>query len=179
MNMCITSSSSVKDEKYIELTDRYISQIIDMDVTLICGGVSSSMMKRAYEVFAYNKKKVKCYTLACYNEEEICPDTVLLDTTFDRTKKLYEDSDIICVFPGGSGSLSELFSFIEEARTQVLKPIIVVNENHFFDLILEHMHKLINEGFNSDSILNYIDVVTDTNQFKKKLEEYYGKINNG
>ena len=41
MNMCITSSSSVKDEKYIELTDRYISQIIDMDVTLICGGVSS------------------------------------------------------------------------------------------------------------------------------------------
>ena len=112
-------------------------------------------------------------------KKKICKNTVLLDTTFDRTKKLYEESDIICVLPGGSGSMAEIFSFVEEARTQLVKPIILINEDNFFDLILKHMHKLIQEGFNNESIMDYIIVVNSKEEFKEKVEGYYGKVNNG
>lgn len=179
MNVCITSSSSVENPMYLDMARRYIQVFLNMNVHLFCGGVSSSMMKVIYDTFMKYKKIVTCYTLSCYHEEHICPDTILLDTTFDRTKKLYEEADLICVLPGGSGSLAELFSFLEESRTQISKPIILINENHFFDLILEHMHKLIEEGFNRKNIFDYISVVTNVEEMKKKVEEYYGNINNG
>ncbi len=179
MKICVASSSSVKDEKYTAMSRNYMEYLMDLDIELICGGVSSSMMKEVYEIFNKYNKKVTCYTLACYNEEKMVSNTFLLDTTFDRTKKLYEDSDIICILPGGSGSLSELMSFLEESRTQNLKPIILVNENNFFDFIIEHMHKLIEEGFNKENIMDYIIVVNNKEEMKEKVEEYYGKINNG
>ena len=179
MKICITSSSSVQDEKYITMAYNYMDSLMDLELELVCGGSSSSMMKVVFDIFNKNNKKVTCYTLTCYNEEKICEDTYLLDTTFDRTKKLYEESDIICILPGGSGSLSELFAFLEESRTQDLKPIILVNENNFFDFILEHMHKVIKEGFNKESIMNYITVVNTKEEMKERVEEYYGKINNG
>ena len=179
MKICVTSSSSVQNERYIGMSQDYMEYLMDLDIELICGGVSSSMMKEVYETFNKHDKKVTCYTLACYNEEKICENTYLLDTTFDRTKKLYEESDIICILPGGSGSLSELLAFIEESRTQNLKPIILVNENNFFDFIMNHIHKLIKEGFNKENILSYITVVNNKEEMKEKVEEYYGKINNG
>ena len=179
MKICITSSSSVQDKEYIYLAKSYIENMMDLDIELVCGGVSMSMMKEIYDIFIHHKKKVTCYTLACYNEEKICKNTILLQTTFDRTKKLYEESDIICILPGGSGSLSELLAFLEEARTQVAKPILLVNENHFYDLILEHMHKLIEDGFNNKNIMNYLTVVNTKEEMKKKMEDYYGKINTG
>lgn len=179
MKICVTSSSSVQESRYIELAQEYLQSIMHLGVELICGGVSFSMMKEVYEVFINHNKPATCYTLSCYNEDNICKNTILLNTTFDRTKKLYESSDMICILPGGSGSLSELFSFIEESRTQHKKPILLINENHFFDLVLQHMHKLIEEGFNQESILDYITIIENKEEFKQKVEEYYGKINNG
>lgn len=179
MKICITSSSSVQDQKYIDLTKSYTESLMHLDIELICGGLATSMMKEVYETFIRHNKKVTCYTLDCYDEEKICENTILLDTTFDRTKKLYEESDIICILPGGSGCLSELLAFLEEARTQVTKPIIIVNENKFFDLILEHIHKLIEEGFNNQNIMNYIKIVNTREELIEKVEEYYGTINNG
>lgn len=179
LKICVASSSSVTESIYIELAKDYMQSIMHLDVELICGGVSSSMMKEVYEAFINNDKQVTCYTLSCYNEDNICQNTILLNTTFDRTKKLYEESDLICILPGGSGSLAEVFSFIEESRTQNKKPVILVNENHFFDLILQHMHKLIEEGFNKGGILDYITIIKSKAEFKQKVEEYYGKINNG
>ena len=179
MKICITSSSSVQNESYISMAKNYIESLIDLDIELLCGGVGTSMMKEVYQTFVEHGKNTTCYTLACYDEEKLCENTVLLDTTFDRTKKLYEESDIICILPGGSGSLAEIFSFIEEARTQETKPIILVNENNFFDLILKYMHKLIQEGFNEESIMDYIVVVNSKEELKEKVEGYYGKINNG
>ena len=179
MKICVTSSSSVHDERYINMSRDYMECLMNLDIELICGGVSSSMMKEVYEIFNKYDKKVTCYTLSCYDEEKICENTQLLDTTFDRTKRLYEESDIICILPGGSGSLSELLAFLEETRTQDTKTILLVNENHFFDLIIEHMHKLIEEGFNKENIMEYITIVNTKEEFKNKVEEYYGKINNG
>lgn len=179
MKICVVSSSSVQDEKYISMSQNYIECLMDLDIELVCGGVSSSMMKAVYEIFEKYNKKITCYTLACYNEETICDNTYILDTTFDRTKKLYEASDIICILPGGSGSLSELFAFLEESRTQNLKPIILVNNDNFFNFIIEHMHKVIKEGFNKENIMDYITVVNNQVEMKKKVEEYYGKVNNG
>lgn len=72
-----------------------------------------------------------------------------------------------------------MLGFLEEARTQETKPILLVNENHFYDLILAHMHKVIEEGFNKETIMNYITVINNKDELKKKVEEYYGNINNG
>ena len=132
--MCIASSSSVQNGSYIAIAKSYTECLMELDIELVCGGVSTSMMKEVYQTFVEYDKNVTCYTLACYNESKICENTILLDTTFDRTKKLYEESDMICILPGGSGSLAEIFSFVEEARTQTSKPIILINEDNFFDL---------------------------------------------
>ena len=74
------------------MANDYMKCLMDLDIELVCGGISSSMMNEVYKIFNIYNKKVTCYTLACYNEEKMCENTYLLDTTFDRTKKLYTES---------------------------------------------------------------------------------------
>ena len=55
---------------------------------------------------------ITCYSLAKYQEEErkLLPRVkyILTDNVYSRTKNLVENSDIVVILPGGSGSLKKL-----------------------------------------------------------------------
>lgn len=97
MKICVASSSSVQDKSYMSLASSYIENIMDLDIELVCGGVSSSMMRKVYEVFTSHKKKVTCYTLFCYDEEKICENTILLDQPLIEQRN-YMKNQILFVY---------------------------------------------------------------------------------
>ena len=84
---------------------------------------------------------------------------------------MFFNSDFIVCLPGGVGTISELLTYIEEKRSNdSVKPIIVYDENNFYDKIIESLKELVNEGFVSEDIFDMFKIIKKPNDFKN---EYY------
>ena len=74
--------------------------------------------------------------------------------------------------PGGTGSLSEIFSSLEEYRTiDQLKQIIIYNYKGFYDPIISLIERLIKEGFNDEGVIKKLIVVNNLKELKMKVSE--------
>ena len=122
-------SSRVKEEKYLTLAKEVAEFFAKRNDELICGGINDSMMKVIYEVFRENNQNISCVTLSCYNEDlSMLKNVLLVESTFDRAKELYNQMYIAIFLPGGTGSVAELFASLEEHRTlENNKKLILLN----------------------------------------------------
>lgn len=174
MKVWIASSSRVENNKYLTIAKNVASVFCECGYDLVCGGIASSMMQEVYNEFKRHDKEVSCVTLKCYNEKFDDIEPIYVDSTFDRLKTLYNLADVLVFLPGGTGSLSELFSSLEEYRTiNSNKRIILYNEDGFYDSLISSLDSLIELGFNDKSILNKLEIVNTISDLKKKGCEYY------
>ena len=75
-------------------------------------------------------------------------DVLIVKDMHERAKRLIEDIDGFIALPGGVGTLEELLEMITLKQLgQVLAPIVIVNTNHFFELFLKLLEKMVNERF--------------------------------
>lgn len=174
MRVTIISSASVKQKQYLDIAKEVASFLARKKWDLVVGGVSGSMMRIVYDEFNQNHCHILCHTMSCYQNDLICPNTILHQQTFDRLKGIYNQTDMVIVLPGGTGSLTELFGILEEIRTQdQKKKIILLNVNHFYTPILNFLDELIEQGFNQKEIKDYLVVVDTIEDLKEKVGKQY------
>lgn len=184
MNVLIITSSSTKiDDYYLSVAksiSSYLSKyelyysednILTFDVIL---GGCSSMMGICYNEFLKHNRKIYSYVTEKYksdleimNESEghICSDT------FDIKKEMFNKSDLIVCLPGGTGTISELLSFIEEKRSNDKdKPIIVYNEDGFYNTFINVLNELEENKFIDESVTNAFVVTKNKNEFVDSIE---------
>ena len=81
-------------------------------------------------------------------DENTIIDDYLFDNIIDRQKKLVELGHGYLVFPGGYGTHYETLEVITKNDIgEASKPIFILNTNGIFDGLIEHINKLISEGF--------------------------------
>lgn len=167
------SSKENIDIEYFDLAEKISNLLIENGYDLSFGSSSSGMMGRCYQQFNNHNKKVFSHTVSKYiddlkniNSEK----EYIHNNTFIRTENLYKDADIIVFLPGGTGTISEIFSVLEENRTAFSpKKVILFNYDHFYDELLSLIKHCIINGFNDENILNYINVVNNYEEFLKEL----------
>ena len=65
-----------------------------------------------------------------------------------RKRMLYEKCDAAIVLPGGYGTLDELFEMLTWNQLSIHdKQIFILNTDGFYDGLLTHMKKMLEEGF--------------------------------
>ena len=143
---------------------------------LAFGACSSGVMGKCYQVFRDHKKQILSITVEKFQEDLANlpeSDAVLADTTFDRTKQLYQNSDLVVFLPGGTGTISEFFACLEENRTvDYGKEMILYNANHYYDPVLEGIEQCIREGLNGEDIYDYFQVANDIEELIELVEGY-------
>ncbi len=73
---------------------------------------------------------------------------VVVEAMYERKRVMEERSDAFCVFPGGFGTLDELFEFVALLQLkQHSKPIILFNPQGFFDPLLLQIKHMMEQGF--------------------------------
>ena len=73
--------------------------------------------------------------------------------------------------PGGTGTMSELFSLLEQIRTDESgKKIIIYNKNNHYKDLINQIKKCIEEKFNDDSIYNYLIISEDKEEIVKNIK---------
>ena len=169
-----TSQSTDIDEKYIESSKKIIKYLAEKNFDLNWGGVGYSIMGVCYDEFTKNNKKAYAYKTPKYLDDlKDLPKAKhqVFDTTFDLKKNLFNDSKIIVMLPGGIGSISELFSYLEEIRSNGKNQLLIIyNESHHFDKTIELINDLVERKFADKSIYNFFKIANNFEEFKEIIE---------
>lgn len=173
MKIFIASSSRKEiDDKYIKIAGELSKAL--KEETLIYGASSESMMGKCYENF----DKVIGYTTKRWQDDIKNLDKATIkveDSTLDRLKAIYKESDLFIIMPGGIGTLSELFSLLEENRdSELYKKIILFNYEGFYNKLLSLLDDLEKGGFISNFDFKNMLICDNIRDIKGAI---YGKTN--
>ena len=177
MRVTISSSSSTNiDQKYYDESRKVLEFLADNECDLNWGSADYSIMGLCYEVFRNKGRKIYGYTSEKYASDiERLPDathTVYKDT-FDLKKNIFSDADLVLILPGGTGSVSEFFAYLEEIRSNDKNTKLVLhNVDGQFDSVINLINDMIAKGFNRESIFDYFKITRTYEEFV----EYYNSI---
>lgn len=176
--MKVTISSSSRDEIseiYKEESRKILSYLASDGCILNWGSGDRGIMGLCYEEFDKKGCKIYGYTSPKYIDELTSlpnAEHKVYDDTFDLKKNIFNDGDIVICLPGGTGTISEAFAYLEEIRSNdINKPLIMCNINGCFDGFINCINEAIKNNFNSESIFEYFKVVNSFEEFKTLYEE--------
>lgn len=171
MRVTISSSSNdLIDSGYkkaaIELTEFLASNGCDLN----WGSGSSSIMGICYEIFLKYNRNIYGYTSPKYADdiENLShAEHIILEDTFALKKSIFSDADLVICLPGGTGTISEFFAYLEEIRSNdINKSLVLYNANGHFDSTIELINDLIRRNFNSKTIFDNFICVNNLEEFK-------------
>ena len=178
INIFISCSSHIEiDEKYIRDAD-YIANVLSKNNDLVIGIAScEGVPGKVLNSFKENNRDIEIVTLKIYNEDQDkfnYANFNYVDTTFDRTKIIYDKSDVLLMLPGGTGTLAEILSFLEEKRTKNdNKDIILYNKDNYYVKLIEIINNYVKNNFNDSNIFDYIKVFNDISDLLRYMEDSY------
>ena len=176
MRVTISSSSNdLIDDLYKETAKKVCDYLAENDWDLNWGSGSISIMGICYNEFTKYNRNIYGYTSPKYSDDiNNLPNAKhnIFDNTFDLKKNIFSDANLILMLPGGTGTISEFFAYLEEIRSNDVDRILVLyNEEHHFDKMLELINDLIKRNFNTSSIYNYFKVVNSFEEFKNIVND--------
>ncbi|MDE3038062.1 MAG: TIGR00730 family Rossman fold protein, partial [Pseudomonadota bacterium] len=105
------------------------------------------------------------------NEHQSLSEIIIVGTMHERKMGMFERSDAFIIFPGGFGTMDEMFEIL---TWKVLllhdKPIIIFNYQHYWDPLIALMKNIIETGFAQPQTATYYHVVTELEQILDVLE---------
>lgn len=92
-------------------------------------------------------------------------DFIFVDTMSERKHLLLVNTEGLIALPGGCGTLEELLEAITLKRLgQYLKPIVIVNQNGFYDPLIQMLERMVEEDFMRPEHLQIWTVVQDPSE---------------
>lgn len=141
---------------------------------MVFGAYGYGLMGKAYDIFKKHDKKiigVAPITFKSDFEKVPCDEEILTKSSMTRLEVIYEKSDILLFLPGGVGTYSELFSCLEEMKSNPGKQIILYNVDFFFRPMLEEMYKLYKQGFLDENLGEIILISNNQDEIVEKIKE--------
>lgn len=76
------------------------------------------------------------------------PKPVLVDSMHERKTRMYEESDLFVILPGGIGTLEEMIEILSWLRLELHeKPVLIYNYLGYWAALHKQMQKFEREGF--------------------------------
>jgi len=121
--MRVTISSSSRDnidDIFKDESRKTIAYLAEDGCELNWGSGKFGIMGICYKEFEKEKRNIFGYTTQKYAFElDELPNAKheIYEDTFDLKKHIFDDGDIILCLPGGTGTVSEFFAYLEEIRS--------------------------------------------------------------
>jgi len=153
MNIAVYCSSSN------HIAQRYLDTAFELGVwiaknghTLVFGGATGGSMSAVSEgTSSVNGQIIGVIPEAVVRmgrENPLCTELVAVETMGERKELMKQRSDVFVVLPGSYGTLDELFDVLASGIVgEHKKPVIIVNENGFYDDLMKQTDRMRAEMF--------------------------------
>ncbi|MEL6636812.1 MAG: TIGR00730 family Rossman fold protein [Bacteroidota bacterium] len=151
--VCVYCASSDKvAESYFAGAAHLGRALAEAGVTIVYGGGSSGLMGRLADAALAAKGQVVGIIPHFMTEVEWqhngLTKLVLVNDMHERKRLFLEEVDAVVTLPGGCGTLEELLEVITLKRLGVFtRPIIIVNQDGYYDPLVTMLEKAISEKF--------------------------------
>ncbi len=123
----------------------------------IMGAVANAVMEKKGQVIGIIPEVI----LGWEQQHEGLSELIVVENMHTRKRMMYEKCDAAIVLPGGFGTLDELFEMLTWNQLSIHdKPIYILNTDGFYDSLLGHMKKMLEENFLYGSLENAFTVVS-------------------
>lgn len=164
-SVCVfCGASNNVDKKFLDIGAEFGKLLASRDITLVYGGgdcgvmgaVANSTMKHggyAIGVFPRSLRNIE-------NEHQSLTEITIVDTMHERKQNMFERSDAFIVFPGGFGTMDEMFEIITWKQLMLHdKPIVIFNYQGYWDPLIALMKNIIESRFAKAEVATYYHVV--------------------
>lgn len=156
-------------KKFLDIGADFGKLLAARDITLVYGGgdcgimgaVANSTMKHdghVTGVFPVSLRNIE-------NEHQSLTEIIIVNTMHERKQLMFERSDAFIVFPGGFGTMDEMFEILTWKQLLLHeKEIVIFNYQGYWDPLIALMHSIIENGFAKPETATYFHVVTELEQ---------------
>ena len=129
--------------------------LVQNEIDILFGGGAKGLMGQVANTACKNGGKITGIMPTFMREVEWqhngVSELILTDDMHERKKKLLENTDAVFALPGGTGTLEELLEVITLKRLGVfVQPIIIFNQDGYYDPLVEMFERCITENFMHD-----------------------------
>lgn len=145
--------------------------------TLVYGGVNAGLM----HIVAENTRRAGgrvlgvCPELFSHRADPLCHELIFTSDLNARKGKMIEIADLFVVLPGGLGTIDEWISTLSDMKVKQSrnpgynKPIVVLNYDGMYDLLIEQLHITSNSVWAKDSNIESSVIVATIDQMLEVL----------
>lgn len=177
--VCVyTGASDRIDDVYKNEVKRLGNIIVDNGFSLVYGAGSTGCMGKVAEGVKEKEGYVMGITphfMKGFEDIFECDNTVMVDTMSERKTLMEKHADIFVIAPGGIGTMDEFFQILTLKYLQQLHaPILILNMNGYYDILIEFINHIIDEKFAMPKIATLFDVIESADD--PKFLDYMKKI---
>lgn len=145
-------SSAGDNPIYAQQAAEFGKMLAQKGLTLYYGGGNIGLMGAAADATMANHGKVIGVAPDFFAKGAVLSDSItemiLVKTMSERKQLLEQRADAFVVFPGGYGTMDELFEIITDAQLGLhFKPVAVYNPNGYYDMLLAQLERFSEDGF--------------------------------
>ncbi len=103
----------------------------------------------------------------------------LVETMHERKAKMASLSDGVIALPGGFGTMDEFFEILTWVQLGIFHgPVALLNVNGFYDFLLAHFDRMIEEGFLPEENKERLIVEKDVDGLLDRMESFHSLMKN-
>ena len=174
-SICVFCGASNNVPKpYLDIGADFGQMLAARDIRLVYGGgdcgvmgaVANATMKSGGQVtgvFPVSLRNIE-------NEHQSLSEIIIVNTMHERKMNMFERSDAFVIFPGGFGTMDEMFEILTWKQLQLHeKPVVIFNYKGYWDPLIKLMTNIIDIGFAKPVTSTYYTVVTELDEIMDVL----------
>lgn len=166
---------------YLEAGRAFGQMLAENDIALVYGGGDCGVMGAVANavlfhngwvtgVFPENLRQLE-------QEHHALSKIIIVDSMHTRKDIMYRKSDMFVIFPGGFGTMDEMFEIITWRQLRLHnKPIIIFNQNGYWDHLVALMRNIIDTGFAREETYSFFTVVSTLDELMETIHAYAPEV---
>ncbi|SOC44654.1 LOG family protein [Ureibacillus acetophenoni] len=181
MNVAIYCGSQTgKSPIYIEKAKELGEKLAKTGLGIVYGGSTVGLMGAVADSALAHKGRVIGIMPEHLQKRELThlnlTEIHIVDSMHTRKAKMADLADAYIALPGGCGTLDEYFEIFTWAQIGLhTKPVILYNINGFYDALVQHFEKMLDEGFIRAEQRSILQVATSVDEILEILLVDQGK----
>lgn len=95
---------------------------------------------------------------------------IITESMHERKKLMFTNCNAIVTLPGGVGSLDEFFEILTWTQLGIsTKPLYLLNIDGYWDLVIQLIDQMVNQGFAQGSLLNKFTIINSVAELETNL----------